>query len=271
MQRPAPQKSAEQNTAQHARQSTRVALITGGGRGLGREIALRLARDGVDVILTYRANHTAAKATAAEIEALGRTAVIERIDLADSGAIAPFAERVRAALSEVWGRDTLDFLINNAGISSEAPFAEVDEARLDAQFAVNYKAPFMLTQALLDTLADGGRVLMIGTGLTRFTIPSLVAYAPMKAAVELLARYLAKELGPRGITVNAISPGALHTDFTAPAFEHAPHMAQVIARNTALGRVGETTDVAGVVALVCAPEGGWITGQRIEVSGGMFL
>lgn len=249
----------------------RVALITGGGRGLGRAIALRLARDGVDVILTYRADRAAAEATAAEIEALGRVAVVERIDLADSAAIAPFADRVRAALKARWSRGTLDILINNAGISSEVPFAQVDEARLDAQFAVNYKAPFMLTQALLDAVADGGRILMIGTGLTRFTIPSLVAYAPMKAAVELLARYLARELGPRGITVNAVSPGALRTDFTAPAFAHAPHMVDVIAQNTALGRVGETTDVAGVVALVCSPEGGWITGQRIEVSGGMFL
>lgn len=254
-----------------SQQSTRIALITGGSRGLGREIALRLARDGVDVILTYNRDAAAAKATAAAIEAQGRVAVVEQVDLSDSANIAPFADRVRAALKARWGRDTLDILINNAGISSEVPFAQVDEARLDAQFAVNYKAPFMLTQALLDTVADGGRILMIGTGLTRFTIPVLVAYAPMKAAVELLARYLAKELGPRGITVNAVSPGALRTDFTAPTFAHAPQMVDVIAQNTALGRVGETADVAGVVSLVCSPEGGWITGQRIEVSGGMFL
>ena len=259
------------NRSTHDPSAPRVALITGGGRGLGRAIALRLAQDGIDVILTYRTNATAARQTAAEIEALGRTAVVEQIDLADSAAIAPFADKVRSALNVGWGTDRLDILINNAGISSEAPFGHVDEARLDAQFAVNYKAPFMLTQALLDTVADGGRVLMIGTGLTRFTIPALVAYAPMKAAVEVLARYLAKALGPRGITVNAISPGALHTDFTAPAFEHAPQMVDIIAGNTALGRVGETQDVAGVVSLVCSAEGGWITGQRIEVSGGMFL
>ncbi|MCB9743669.1 MAG: SDR family oxidoreductase [Alphaproteobacteria bacterium] len=247
----------------------RVALVTGGSRGLGRHIALCLAAAGADVLLTFNRQGAEAAEVVAEIEALGRRARAVQADFSAPGAVGALVEAVEGALAD-WGAG-LDILIHNAGVDSHVPLQAVTEEALERQWAVNYKAPFLLTQALLPRMRDGGRVLAIGSGTTRFTLPTLVGYAPIKAAVEVFMRHVAKIAGARGITANAVSPGALETDFTAPTFAAMPQMRGVIAQNTALGRVGEVEDVGGVVVFLCSEAGRWVTGQRIEVSGGMFL
>lgn len=251
--------------------TSQIALITGGSRGLGRSMALHLADRGVDVIFTYQTNAAAAAEVVRAIEAKGRRAVALPLDAGDSAAYAAFVEAVRAALRRGWDRPTFDHLVHNAGMGLGASVAETTEEQLDALYRVHLKAPFLLTQRLLPLLADGGRILNVSTGLARFTLPGYAAYASMKGGVEVLTRYLAKELGPRGITVNTIAPGAIETDFGGGVVRDNPHVNQHIAGMTALGRVGLPDDVGGAVALLLAPEARWITGQRIEVSGGTLL
>ena len=248
----------------------KIALITGGSRGLGRAIALQLARSGTDVVLTYREKGDEAEAVVAEIRAQGRRGVALKLDVAQTATFSSFAADLRTALESTWSRTNFDFLVNNAGINRPAPFAETSEADFDELFAVHFKGVFFLTQRLLPLIADGGRIVNLSTGLARFTTPGYAAYASMKGAIEVLTRYLAKELGSRRINVNTVAPGIIETDFTRGVLERAGAR-EHIATNIALGRVGAPDDIGGAVALVCSDEARWMTGQRIEASGGMFL
>ncbi|MEM1416730.1 MAG: SDR family oxidoreductase [Myxococcota bacterium] len=247
-----------------------TALVTGGSRGVGRDIALRLAASGADVVITYRSRADAAQAVVAEIQAMDRRAHAVQADLTGTGDIARLSAEVRGALED-WGAKGLDALVHNAGVGSHEPVGSVTEAEVDRVFNTNYKSIVFLTEALLPTLNEGGRIVAIGTGLTRFSLAGMGIYGSLKAALERYMAYLAVELGPRGITANAVAPGALDTDFNAAALEHNPGMRTFIEGVTALGRMGVAEDVGGVVAMLCSPAGRWITGQRIEVSGGMFL
>ena len=252
-------------------QETPIALITGGSRGLGRSMALHLAERGVDIIFTYRAAASDANELREQIRALGRKAVALPFDVGASASVDTFAKSVADELERTWGRKQFDYLVNNAGISLHASIAETTPAQLDEVYGVHFKAPFLLTQGLLPLIADGGRILNVSSGLARMTIPGWAAYAAMKAAVEVLTRYMAKELGPRKITANVVAPGAIATDFGGGMVRDNPEMNRMVASMTALGRVGLPEDIGGAVSLLLAPEGGWINGQRIEVSGGMGL
>jgi len=247
-----------------------ITLITGGSRGLGAAMALALARDGHDIVLTYRDAATKADEVAMQIHALGRRALALPLDVADAAGFPAFIERLTRALS-TWGASRLDGLVNNAGAGAQASFAETTQAQFDAMLAIHLKGPFFLTQALLPVLNDGARVLNISSGLARFSIPGYAAYAAMKGAVEVLSRYQAKELAARGIRVNTLAPGAIATDFGDGAVRDNAELNRFIASVTALGRVGEAEDIGGAVVTLMQPGAGWITGQRIEASGGMFL
>jgi NAD(P)-dependent dehydrogenase (short-subunit alcohol dehydrogenase family) len=250
---------------------TRIALITGGSRGLGRSMALHLADRGVDVILTYKGNVDSARQVVAEIEGKGRKAVALQLDVADSSAFPAFADAVKSALAKIWRRDRFDYLVNNAGVGVYAPMTETTEAQLDELYRIHLKAPLLLTQRLLPALEDGGRILNVSSGLARFAFPGYAAYAAMKGGVEVLTRYMAKELGGRKIAVNTIAPGAIETDFGGGAVRDNKGLNEQIAGLTALGRVGLPDDIGAAVALLLSPEAGWINGQRIEISGGMLL
>lgn len=250
--------------------NARIAVITGGSRGLGRSMALHLADRGLDVIFTYRAAAAEAEAVVAAIAAKGRRAKALPLDVADSAGFAAFAEAVAATLAG-WGRDRFDALVHNAGVGAHAAIADTTEAQLDELYRVHLRAPFVLTQRLLPLLADGGRIVNISSGLTRFSYPGYAAYAAMKGGVEVLTRYLAKELGGRRISVNTVAPGAIATDFGGGAVRDNAQLNAQLASITALGRVGLPDDIGGAVASLLAPEAGWITGQRIEISGGMML
>jgi len=248
-----------------------IALITGASRGLGRNTALKLAEKGIDLILTYKGNEDAARAVVREIEALGRRAVALHLDISESRSFAAFADSVKTVLRETWQRDRFDFLVNNAGIGIGASFAETTEEQFDQLANIHLKGTFFLTQKLLPLIADGGRIVNTSSGLTRFTFPGHAAYAAMKGGIEVLTRYMAKELGARGIAVNTIAPGAIETDFGKAEVRDNPQLNAHIASVTALGRVGLPDDVGGAVAALLSDGNNWITGQRIEVSGGMML
>ncbi len=251
--------------------STPIALVTGGSRGLGKNMALALAARGVDVVLTYRSNQKEAEAVVAEIERSGRKAAALQLDVGVSSTFGRFVEQVRDVLKNRWQRERFDFLVNNAGIGIHASFAETTEAQFDELVDIHLKGPFFLTQKLLPLLADGGRIVNISSGLARFALPGYSAYAAMKGAMEVLTRYQAKELGSRGIAVNIVAPGAIETDFGGGLVRDNKQVNDMIASQTALGRVGRPEDIGGVVASLLSPENRWINAQRIEASGGMFL
>ncbi len=252
-------------------QKTPIALITGGSRGLGRSMALHLAERGVDIIFTYRAATSEASEVVERLRAFGRKAVALPLDATDGASFDGFGKSVAAELERTFGRKQLDYLVNNAGTSLHASIAETTPAQLDEVYNLHFKAPFLLTQRLLPLIADGGRIINVSSGLARMTIPGSAAYAAMKAAVETLTRYMAKELGGRRITANVIAPGAIATDFGGGMVRDNPELNQQLASMTALGRVGQPDDIGATVAMLLAPESGWINGQRIEVSGGMGL
>jgi NAD(P)-dependent dehydrogenase (short-subunit alcohol dehydrogenase family) len=248
-----------------------IALITGGSRGLGKNTALHLAAQGSDIILTYRRAQAEAEATVAAIQALGRRAVALPLDVGVSASFPAFATAVQQALVTTFQRERFDHLVNNAGEGRHASFMETTEAQFDDLVNMHLKGVFFLTQALLPLMNDGGRIVNISSGLTRFALPGYGAYAAMKGAVEVLSRYLAKELGARGIAVNTLAPGAIETDFGGGAVRDNAQLNQFVASQTALGRVGLPDDIGGAIAALLAPASGWINAQRIEASGGMFV
>ena len=251
--------------------TSRIALVTGGSRGLGRNSALHLARQGVDVVLTYLSRRDEADAVVADIEKQGGRAAALPLDVGNAASFADFASALREVLQAQWQRSSFDYLVNNAGIGLHAGFADTTPAQFDELMNIHLKGPFFLTQALLPLLADGGRILNVSTGLTRFAVPGYAAYAAMKGAMEVLTKYQAKELGARGIAVNILAPGAIETDFGGGTVRDNAQMNAFLASQTALGRVGLPDDIGAVVASLLQPENGWINAQRIEASGGMFL
>ncbi len=251
--------------------NTPIALVTGGSRGLGRNTAIKLAESGSDVILTYHSNRAEADSAVAQIEKLGRRAVALQLDVGNSAGFAAFAGQVREVLQKQWRREQFNHLVNNAGIGVHAAFAETTEAQFDQLVNIHLKSTFFLTQKLLPLLADGGRIVNLSSGLARFSLPGYAAYAAMKGAIEVLSRYMAKELGARGIAVNVVAPGAIATDFGGGMVRDNAQLNAMIASQTALGRVGLPDDIGGAIASLLSPANAWINGQRIEVSGGMFL
>ena len=249
----------------------RIALITGGSRGLGKNAALKLAAKGIHVLLTYNSNQQEAQKVVAEIEQLGVRAAALQLNVADSASFEKFAEQVQQQLQHTWQRSTFDYLVNNAGVGLYGSFAETSEAVFDELMNIHFKGPFFLTQRLLPMIQDGGRILNVSSGLARFALPGFAAYASMKGAMEVLTRYQAKELGARGISVNIIAPGAIETDFGGGRVRDNAEMNQHIAAQTALGRTGLPDDIGGAIAALLSDELGWMNAQRIEVSGGMFL
>jgi NAD(P)-dependent dehydrogenase (short-subunit alcohol dehydrogenase family) len=250
--------------------NSKIAIITGASRGLGRNTAIHLARRGVYVLFTYRSNQKAAESLIREIEATGQKAAAFRLDTGDVSSFDGFVADVRQTLQQ-WGRERFDFLVNNAGQSLHASFAETTEAQFDAIVNVHFKGVFFLTQKLLPLLNDGGRIVNLSSGLARFALPGTSVYGAMKGAVEVLTRYLAKELGPRGITVNAVAPGAIQTDFSGGIVRDNPEVNKRVADMTALGRAGVPDDIGPMIAALLSDDNRWVNGQRIEVSGGAAL
>jgi len=251
--------------------TSKIALVTGGSRGLGKNMALSLAKKGINVILTYHSKQDEAQAVVAEIEKAGLKAAALQLNAGDVKSFDNFFTRLKAVLKDTFNTDHFDFLINNAGIGVGAPFAETTEEDFDLLFNVHLKGVFFLSQKALPIINDGGRIINISTGLARFSMPGYAAYASMKGGVEVLTRYMAKELGARGIAVNAVAPGAIETDFGGGMVRDNQHVNDHVAGITALGRVGLPDDIGGVVAFLCTEEARWINAQRIEVSGGMNL
>lgn len=250
---------------------TTISIVTGSSRGLGRNTALAIARRGGDVVITYRSQSAEADAVVQEIQAMGRKAVALQLDTAQVGTFGAFAEALKATLRDVWQHDQFDHLVNNAGHGDFAMITDTSEAQFDALVDVHFKGVFFLTQALLPLLADGGRIVNLSTGLTRFSAPGFAAYAAAKGAIEVLSRYMAKELGGRGIAVNTVAPGAIETDFLGGAVRDTPDLNQQFAGMTALGRVGVPDDIGPMIAHLLSPDNRWINAQRIEVSGGQAI
>lgn len=251
--------------------TTKIALVTGGSRGLGKDMALSLAEAGNNVILTYNTNKTEAFAVVDQIEKTGRKAAALQLNTGETRTFEAFFTELGTLLKTHFYADKFDFLINNAGIGIHSGFAETTEENFDLLMNIHFKGVFFLTQKALPLLNDNGGIVNISTGLTRFSNPGYAAYASMKGAIETLTSYEAKELGSRGIRVNLVAPGAIETDFGGGAVRDNPQINKYIAGVTALGRVGRPDDIGGVVAFLCTDQAKWVNGQRIEVSGGMNL
>lgn len=249
----------------------KIALITGGSRGLGKNTALRLAQQGHDIIVTYNTKKDEAQQVVSEAEALGRKATAIQLNIEDIGSLDTFISELTKVLSQHWTTGKFDFLINNAGVGATIPFAQATPDDFDRLMNIHYKGVYFLTQKCLPLLNDGGRIINLSSGTTRFVNPGYSIYASLKGAVEVLTRYLAKELGSRSITVNIVAPGPVETDFNNAGIRSNPEMKGRLASLTALGRVGQADDIGGIIAFLCSKDGFWINGQRIEASGGINL
>jgi NAD(P)-dependent dehydrogenase (short-subunit alcohol dehydrogenase family) len=249
----------------------KIALITGGSRGLGKNTALAMARQGIGVVITYQTQQEAAQAVVAEIEALGQKAVALPLDVTQAKTFVHFAQQLSQAIKTHWQAERFDYMVNNAGTGVYAPFMETTEDMFDLMVNMHLKAVFFLTQALLPHMNDGGRIVNISSGLARFSMLGFSAYATMKGGIEVLTRYLAQELGPRKITVNTVAPGAIETDFGGGMVRDNPDINQHIANQTALGRVGVADDIGPMIAALVSENNRWVNAQRIEVAGGILI
>ncbi len=249
----------------------KVAIVTGGNRGLGRNTAVSLAKHGIDTIITYHSNRADADAVVSEIQALGRKSVALQLDTAKTATFDAFAVEVKRALKDTWDRDTFDYLVNNAGISAPGSITDMKEEDFDRLYNIHFKGVFFLTQKLLPSIKDGGRIVNISSGLARFALPGYAVYGSLKGAIEVMTRYMAKELGPRGIAVNVVAPGAIETDFGGGSVRDNPQANKFVASITAMGRAGLPDDIGPMIAVLLSDENRWMTAQRLEVSGGMFL
>lgn len=250
---------------------SKIALVTGGSRGLGKDMALRLSEKGIDVVITYNSKELEAADVVQQIQQNGQKAFALQLNTGDIKSFDPFIVRLKEVLQGVFKADHLDFLINNAGFGGHSAIQETTEELFDELLNVHFKGVYFLTQKALPLLADGGRIINISSGLTRFSFPGASAYASMKGAIEVFTRYLAKELAPRGIRANIVAPGAIATDFSGGRVRDDEQTNNFVSSMTALGRPGNAEDIGGVVAFLCSDEAGWITGQRLEVSGGMII
>lgn len=251
--------------------NSKIALITGGSRGLGKEMALRIAEKGLDVVLTYNSKQDEAQAVVQQIEALGQKAAALQLNVGQVGTFNAFFANLQQVLQTHFGADKIDFLVNNAGIGIHASFADTTEEQFDELLNIHFKGSFFMAQKALPLMNGGGGIVNISTGLARFSFPGYAAYASMKGAIETLTKYQAKELGARGIRVNVVAPGAIETDFGGGAVRDNAALNAQVASMTALGRVGLPEDIGGVVAFLCTDEARWMNAQRIELSGGMML
>jgi NAD(P)-dependent dehydrogenase (short-subunit alcohol dehydrogenase family) len=249
----------------------KIALVTGGSRGLGKNTALSLASKGIHVIITYNSRSADAEAVVAELRNNGVKAAALQLNTGETGGFNAFFGQLKEVLQNTFGTDRFDFLVNNAGIGIHAPFESTSEEQFDELMNVHLKGVYFLTQGALELINDDGRIINFSSGLARFSMPGYSAYAMMKGGIEILTRYMAKELGSRGIAVNVVAPGAIETDFGGGAVRDNADLNAMIAGTTALGRVGVPDDIGGVVAFLCTEEARWINGQRIEVSGGTAL
>jgi NAD(P)-dependent dehydrogenase (short-subunit alcohol dehydrogenase family) len=249
----------------------KIALVTGGSRGLGKDMALRLAEKGLDVIVTYNSKAQEAQNVVEQIEQNGQKAAALQLNTGDIKSLDAFINHLQEVLTSKFGTNNIDFLINNAGIGGYSPISDVTEEMFDELLNIHYKGVYFLTQKLLPNMNDGGGIVNVSSGLTRVTLPGSSAYAAMKGAIEIFTRYLAKELGARGIKANTIAPGAILTDFGGGHLRENAQLQQIVSNFTALGRPGEAEDIGGVVAFLCTEDASWVNGQRIEISGGMQL
>jgi NAD(P)-dependent dehydrogenase (short-subunit alcohol dehydrogenase family) len=250
---------------------TKIALVTGGSRGLGKDMALALAKKGIDVMLTYNTNKTEAEKVVAEITNSGRKAIALPFNVGDIKSFDGFLSDVSSSLQKNWGARTFDFLINNAGVGATIPIAQVTEEGFDKLLNIHFKGVYFLTQKSLLMMNDGGCVINISSGTTRFCVPGYSVYSSLKGAVEIFTKYIAKEFGGRGIRANIVAPGPVETDFNSAAIRSNPQMKSFLGSQTALGRVGQADDIGSVVAFLCTDDAKWINGQRIEASGGINL
>jgi NAD(P)-dependent dehydrogenase (short-subunit alcohol dehydrogenase family) len=248
---------------------TKIALVTGGSRGLGKDMAISIAKKGIDVILTYRTNETEAMQTVTAIEALGQKAVALHLDMSDFKSLEPFVQTVLATLQSKWNTSNFDFLVNNAGMGATVPFTQVTEELFTDFLNVHFKGIYFLTQHFVPFINPGGRIINISSGTTRFANPGYSLYASMKGAIETFTKYLAKELGAKSIGANVVAPGPIETDFNNAAIRNNPQMKGILSSMSPLGRVGAADDIGSVVAFLCTDDAKWINGQRIEVSGGI--
>ncbi|MCB1584878.1 MAG: SDR family oxidoreductase [Xanthomonadales bacterium] len=249
----------------------KIALVTGGSRGLGRNMALSIAKKGLDIVLTYNNNKEKANEVIKEIESLGQKAIAIQLNVTDFEKFKEFFDDVQHSIQSQFGADKIDYLINNAGIGIHTSFSETTEEQLDALYNIQFKGTYLLTQNALKILNNGSGIINVSTGLTRFCLNGFSAYASMKGAIEIMTKYQAKELGERQIRANVIAPGAIETDFGGGVVRDNKDMNKFIASNTALGRVGLPDDIGSVVAFLCTEDAYWVNGQRIEISGGQSL
>jgi NAD(P)-dependent dehydrogenase (short-subunit alcohol dehydrogenase family) len=262
---------SDQKTDKKMENKSKIALVTGGSRGLGKNMAVKLAEKGINVVLTYHSRKEEALDVVAQIEKKGQKAAALQLNAGDIKSFDPFFDQLKLTLNDTFKTDRFDFLVNNAGIGLNAPVGETTEEMFDELINLHYKGVFFLTQKSLPLLNDGGGIINISSGLARFSLPGYSVYGSAKGAIEVFTRYLAKELGPRGIRVNVIAPGAIETDFSGGHVRDNEQINKFISSITALGRVGLPEDIGGVAAFLCTEDARWITAQRIEVSGGMNI